>query len=238
MSKICNFQTKAVIWKEAIEIKRSSLIYIIGTIIFVLVMQIMAANQLLTNNDLPKASKEILLGYSIIYISIMCIPFLGSTLLSRLMYEERLDSAVHVLLATGMDQITLWIGKMFITYFVTYIVFITTTVIYYFYIYIMYEYSVIINFEIFLTAFIIMPFLAFGFLSLLGYTYWVIKNPQIFGMIFPIAFTIGGWNVAIKYIERTPTALAIAIVIFVAVVINTITYILVKKTSKSQITNI
>ncbi|CUH92205.1 hypothetical protein [Herbinix luporum] len=238
MSKICNFQTKAVIWKEAIEIKRSSLIYIIGTIIFVLVMQIMAANQLLTNNDLPKASKEILLGYSIIYISIMCIPFLGSTLLSRLMYEERLDSAVHVLLATGMDQITLWIGKMFITYFVTYIVFITTTVIYYFYIYIMYEYSVIINFEIFLTAFIIMPFLAFGFLSLLGYTYWVIKNPQIFGMIFPIAFTIGGWNVAIKYIERTPTALAIAIVIVVAVVINTITYILVKKTSKSQITNI
>ena len=164
MSKICNFQTKAVIWKEAIEIKRSSLIYIIGTIIFVLVMQIMAANQLLTNNDLPKASKEILLGYSIIYISIMCIPFLGSTLLSRLMYEERLDSAVHVLLATGMDQITLWIGKMFITYFVTYIVFITTTVIYYFYIYIMYEYSVIINFEIFLTAFIIMPFLAFGFI--------------------------------------------------------------------------
>jgi len=238
MNKINNFRIKAIMWKEAIEIKRSSLIYIIGTIVFVVVMQVMASKQLLDNKDLPVASKEMLLGYSIIYISIMCIPFLGSTLLSRLMYEERLDSAVHVLLATGVDQITIWLGKMIITYLVTYIVFVCSALTYYLYIYISYGYSMIINFNIFVTSFIVMPFLSFGFLSILGYMYWVIKNPQIFGMIFPIAFTMGGWNVAIKYIEKPPTTLAIIIVMAVALAINTITYILVKKASKSEITNI
>lgn len=64
MNKINNFRIKAIMRKEAIEIKRSSLIYIIGTIVFVVVMQVMASKQLLDNKYLPVASKEMLLGYS------------------------------------------------------------------------------------------------------------------------------------------------------------------------------
>ena len=231
-------QIKAVIWKETKEFFRSAKLYAIFTIIFVVVIQIMSSNQIIGNDKLTIGIKQVLLGYSIIYLSLMSIPFFGCTLLSRIIYEERCDNAIHVLLATGVDAKIIWFGKMITTYIISYLVFICSVIVYYISIYILFDFKLVLSAKIISLAFLVMPILAFGVMSLMGYIYWALKNPQIIGMLFPMLFVMAVWNLAMKLSEELPTSNIILGSMAVGAVLIISSAFLVGLISKQRITNV
>lgn len=144
-----------------------------------------------------------------LYLSLLGIPFLGNIILARILYEERKENAVHVLLASGISPIIIWLGKMTITFIIVYLVFLISTLIYCLVFLLFFGIPLVLNANLFMITFIVAPLLSFGFLSILGYLFWALKNPQLFGMILPIVFVVGFWNVGMKWGEAIPDSILI-----------------------------
>ncbi len=63
-----------------------------------------------------------------------------------------------------------------------------------------------------------MPIASIGILALVGLSFWAVKNPQIIGMIIPMASILGTWNFVLKFGTKYPVPivalLSLAIGIF------------------------
>ncbi|MCG8516293.1 MAG: hypothetical protein MI740_19370 [Halanaerobiales bacterium] len=120
----------------------------------------------------------LIIGSSMLYLSLLGIPFLGNIILARFLYEERKENAVYVLLASGISPIIIWLGKMTITFIIVYLVFLISTLIYYLVFLLFFGIPLVLNANLFMITFIVAPLLSFGFLSILGYLFWALKTPS------------------------------------------------------------
>ena len=73
------------------------------------------------NESYSSEGPVLIIGSSMLYLSLLGIPFLGNIILARILYEERKENAVHVLLASGISPIIIWLGKMTITFIIAYL---------------------------------------------------------------------------------------------------------------------
>ena len=236
--KLNKIAVSAVIWKEKREFLRSAKAYIFFTVIFTVVMQLMTSNQIVDNTTIPYELKRVLCGYSILYIALMSIPFFGSTLLSRIIYEERYVNAVHVLLATGINPSTVWVGKLLVTYFFSYTTFLISSLVYAVIMFFAFEILIVIELNTFILAFICMPLLSFGVMSIMGYLYWVLKNHQVIGMLFPIAFVMGVWNIAMEFVISVPNVTIILMSFGIGLALLCLSLFGVTRVTKDVITSV
>ncbi len=217
---------------------RSAKIYVIFTVIFSVFMQSAIARSIVLDPEVPELLTGMLLGYSLLYLSLICIPFLGNALLSRILFEERMENAVHVILATGVDPRVIWLGKVLMVYAICYFAFLLSVLSYYLISLLYFRYKLTLTGEIGSLAFIIMPLLSLGVMSILAYLYWALKSPQIFGLVFPLAFVLGAWNLGMNWAQEIPPAVVALGAFALSLVLLLASIYAVKHLSKERITNL
>ena len=228
---------KAVIWKEIKECLRVAKVYIFLTAVFAILLQIFSVKSIAGDVRLASSDQGLLISFSLIFLPLLCIPFLGNIILTRTLYEERKENATQVLLATGIDPKILWFGKMTVVFIFSYSGFLLSALLYYLVYLIIFDFPIAINAEIFLTGFIVAPFFSFGFLSILGFLFWALKNPQWPGIILPIAFVFGAWNIGSLWGQVVPDSLFVLGAFIIGVLLFLLSGLAVNFLTKEKITD-
>ena len=206
---------KALIWKELLEAYRTLKIIFCATTLVVIMLMYMPLARILGSPGLTAEQKSMLLSSSCFFIPLMIIPVLGNTIVQRSLYEERRNKTIQVLLAFGIPPSVLWLAKFSVAVALAYASCLIAIAGYGLFARVYSGVSMTMGFDLWVMALFVMPMVAIGVLSLVSLAYWSMKNVMLIGMIFPMLFLLGGWNLSLLCSTKYP-AVWISAVAFAA----------------------
>jgi ABC-type transport system involved in multi-copper enzyme maturation permease subunit len=229
---------KAIVWKESIEALRRNTLYIPFLIGLTIFMQYIPVAQIVNDKTISNLQKSVCLGIIPIYIPFMIIPMLGTTILSRSLFEERIVKSLQVLLASGVSQKTLWFGKYLVAFIYTYITTILTFIAYFLFVKLYIGQDLIITKQTILAALVTIPIAANGVLAFVATSYWAFKNSQLVTIVFPLLSLFGTWNFTSSFGTKYSLTMVTLITLLAGVVFIVLSVFLVGRISKEKITEI
>ena len=181
---------KAVAWKEIKENLKQARWLIPLAIGCVLFLQYYSAKPVCENDSLLPIQKNQMLSCSAMFMPLMIIMFVGNSFVIRSMCEERLNAMVHVLLASGVSPLCIWVAKMSIAVVVAYLTALVTVVLYIVFLNVVFDVSVRWGWVVWVGILVNMPIMAIGMLSLISVMYWWLRNRQVVSLLGILVMTI------------------------------------------------
>jgi hypothetical protein len=210
---------KAFIYKEVLEVKNSMILFIVMTIVAVNTLQYVTVMQIFDvygqNENMPE-----LVGSSVIYLVIIVNLFLGNTLISRFVYQEKNNKTAQTMIAYGMSKTSMWAAKMTTVIIICEITSILSILIHYIVVWMFWDICVAFSASSAIILLMAMPILLYGILALISVAYSFFTNLKIFEFILPLVILFGVWNLALRL-------LAIEIPIFIMMAFSLIGIILI-----------
>lgn len=228
----------AVAWKELMEFWRRNKLLIPGTIVMISVLQYMTIAQIVNNKALNDVQKGAILGFNLMYLPLMVMPFIGSPILSRSLHEEKLKKSIHVLFASGLSRSAIWAGKFLIASIMSYVGMILTSVAYFIMVKVILGLSLTVNSEIMFVLLFVMPIACIGLLGLTSLAYWALRNALIVTVAFPMVSMLGSWNFIIQFGLKKPAPLVAIIALLFGVTAISLSVFGVSRLSKERITRL
>ncbi|WP_339310455.1 ABC transporter permease subunit [Paenibacillus sp. FSL M7-0896] len=226
---------KAVVWKESKEIMRSMKGVIILTILTTNVLQYVTVAPVINKTTMSDEMKAVQLSALTMYLSVLVVLFLGHTFINRFLNDERKDRTIQTLLANGIDQTSLWLGKMIVTVLYTFITLLLTIGLHILFIKVFFHLSISFTTLTFILSFIGMPALGFGILALLSTVYWYFNKVDIVSFLFPLVSYLGIWNLSIKLVDNFPTLMVLIISIIIGLCFIFASLFIINKIPKERI---
>jgi len=174
---------KAVAWKEIKENLRQSRWLVPLTIGCILFMQYIFTKPVCENDILLPTQKSHILSCVAMFMPVMVIMFVGNSFMMRSMYEERLNAMVHVLLASGVSPLCIWVAKTSIAVVVAYLTAMVTVALYIVFLEVVFDVFVMWGWVVWAGILVNMPIMAIGTVSLLSVTFWWVRNSQVVGLL-------------------------------------------------------
>lgn len=236
MKKIVNWNViKATIVKEIQEAVASSKITIILTIIVTNIMQLVTIMEV-ANQNIDIHSKQMQVGALAMYLVVMAMLFLGSTLCNNFFLDEKKNKTIHILLAMGMNKCDLWIAKNVVMMVVSVIVAFISVLVNSIAVRIIWGFWFSYTPLSLSLTFITMPIMCSGILALLSYSFWFFKKNSFLSTLFPIISYIGVWNLSMRLVNQNLNKLLIPFSFLIGLLLYLIAYILVNYISNERIT--
>lgn len=163
---------------------------------------------------------------------------IGTNILARSLYEERVIKSLHVLFASGISQKVIWTSKYVTAVFFSYIATLLSFVLYYFFCKIFLGYSLVITSQVVVLSLITIPIISYGMLAIVGFAYWAFKNTQFITILFPILNMFGATTVVGKAIDNYPLHIVSLVTALIGIIFFSLAVFFVGKLSKQRITDI
>lgn len=193
---------KVIIVKEMIDsFKTLKLILLFGIICFNIC--IYATETKIFELGMDKKTLSLQLGTSMIYLVSMSILFLGSALVNKLIYEEKKNKTIHMLLSMGLSQTIVWYGKMLAIIIMCEIYSLITLVTHIIFIKIVLGCGLKFTFLSAVMTFVTLPMLCFGFLCVISIGFMYFSKMNFVGMFIQIIPYLAIWEISgrlIKYV--------------------------------------
>jgi ABC-type Na+ efflux pump permease subunit len=228
---------KAIFWKELRENIRMSKFMLPFSIILIVVMMYFPVSQTMDSEVLSVAQKKASITMISIFIPFMVIPFIGNTIVFRSIYDEKRNKTIQVLLASGISPSVVWLGKMSVATTISYIANLIAVIG--FCVVVKFNTGIMVmNVNIWIIVFIIMPVLGIGVLSIISVSYWWFKNGQVLGLLYPIITLVGIWNYVVTFGTKVSIVLTSAISIAAGVILIGLSFTCIHYMSKERIVNV
>ncbi|NNU78608.1 ABC transporter permease subunit [Clostridium estertheticum] len=176
------------------------------------------------------------LGLSMMYLMAMAILFLGTTLTSKLIYEEKRNKTMHMLLSMGITKEVVWMAKMCAIIVMCTLFSITTVLSHIAFVFVKFSILMKFNWMSFVIVFIMVPIIGYGFIAITSVAYMYFSKMNFVGMFIQIVPYLAIWEVSSKLIAYTNVPLYILILsVLIGIMLFALSFMLVRGISKERI---
>ena len=133
---------------------------------------------------------------SLIYVSLMVIPYIANALLVRSLVEERHKQTILPLLATGTPPVAIWLTKLVVAFAVSYAAMLVSLglhalmIVYYWHI------PLYFTPQILLGALVVTPLLALAVVALTALVFWAFYHTHLVASVIPVVVAMSTWGFA------------------------------------------
>lgn len=176
------------------------------------------------------------LGSNLMYLSAMAILFLGAILVTRLIYEEKKNKTIHMMLSMGLPPVTLWLAKILTIAILCELYSLINIGVHLVFLKIAYGYCVLFTGLSAVMTFVMIPVLCIGLQFLLSLAFMFFSKMNLIGTFLQIVPYMAIWNLSAKLIQYTVIpGLALILSLGIGVLMILIACFLVRNIPKDRL---